>query len=186
MSDNQPISSILVIAEQPNYSPKIGVLVAQLAVTQHFLLQAVRDLSQEALDSQPNAARNTIGELLAHICAAEVMFSSITFEGQRFIGEQQVRWADAFALAGGEWTRGRPLAAYMEDMASIRAQTLAGFGARDDDWLMQPMTFFGKPSNIHYYWTHFLLDMARHTGQIILLRKHLLPQADPEFNPYVF
>ena len=29
-------------------------------------------------------------------------------------------------------------------------------------------------------------DEARHTAQIILLRKHLIAGADPKFDPYVF
>jgi hypothetical protein len=58
--------------------------------------------------------------------------------------------------------------------------------ARDGSWLRETRTFAGRPANMHYYWLHYLQDEARHTGQIILLRKHLIPGADPEFDPYVF
>lgn len=37
---------------------------------------------------------------------------------------------------------------------------------------------------LSYYWLHFLMDEARHGGQIILLRKHLLTGADAAFDPF--
>ena len=51
-------------------------------------------------------------------------------------------------------------------------------------WLASPRSFFGMAANNHYYWTHFLLDESRHTGQIILIRKYLLDASDAEFQPY--
>jgi hypothetical protein len=58
--------------------------------------------------------------------------------------------------------------------------------ARDDASLEKSRTFSGHPANIHYFWFHYLQDEVRHTGQISLIRKHLLPSSDASFDPYNF
>ncbi|GGJ28554.1 DinB family protein [Deinococcus roseus] len=175
--------SIFLIQEQAGYTPKIGLLVSMLQNSRHHLLRAVRDLSEAELDAKPLGATNTIGALLAHLNAAETMFQRMTFEGRRFAEHEGALEAD-FRLQNSDQPRHQPLAHHLETLAATRAKTLQGFQERDDAWLEHRTTFFGQPANWHYYWFHYLQDEVRHTGQITLIRKHLLPEAQKCFNPY--
>jgi len=175
-----------VIGERDGFSPKVGVLVSTLTNARQYLKASVRGLSVQELDARPRLGKNSIGQLLAHVCAAETLLRSFTFEGRGYDEAGRERWQAAFDFADSPHTRGRPLEAYLEDLDAVRAVTLAGLRERDDAWLEGPMTFAKRPANRHYYWVHLLQDEARHTGQVIMLRKHLLEGADAAFNPYDF
>jgi uncharacterized damage-inducible protein DinB len=175
---------LFVIGSREGFTPRVGTLVAQLQVTRHYLQQATRELGPDALDARPGAAPNTIGAVLRHLNAAERMFQVMTFEDRGFDEAEKARWWPDFTFDGSGEPRGVGIDALHAALAETRALTLAGMRQRADDWLDQPKTFFGRPANVHYYWTHFLLDEARHTGQAILARKHLIAGADPEFIPY--
>jgi uncharacterized damage-inducible protein DinB len=181
MSDAQ---TLFVIGPREGYAPRIGVLVSQLINARHYLLRAARNLSPEDLDAPPGAARNTIGAILAHLDAAENMFQRTTFEGRRFNDEEAARYGPYFEFEGGERSRGRTLSAYFADLQETRERTLQGMRLQEDAWLDTPKTFMGQPANIFYHWFHYIQDEARHTGQIILIRKHLMKGANPEFYPY--
>jgi len=176
--------NLFVIGEREGYDLRIGTLVSQLQNARHYLLRAARNLSQEELDASPGAAPNTIGSILAHLDAAENMFQRITFEDRRFNDEESLRYQPYFEFEGGERSHGLPLDAYVDALRETRARTLEGMSRRSDGWLDTPKTFMKQPANVFYYWFHFLLDEARHTGQVILIRKHLVKGADPDFYPY--
>ena len=175
---------IFVIGEREGYAPQVGVLVSMLQNARSFLLSAVRDLSTELLDAPPGPANNTIGSILAHLDAAENMFQLITFEKRRWNEEEDARYRPAFEFKDSLTPRGRDLESYLRCLRETRERTLAGMRSRTDDWLKEPRTFGGRPANAYYYWLHYLQDEARHTGQIILVRKYLVEDADPEFDPY--
>ena len=180
----QPTDNPFVIGPRDGFTPRVGVLVSCLQNTRHYLRNAMRDLSLEQLDARPQRARNTIGQLLAHVAAAETMFQRLLFKGRRFNNAERERWGACFEFGDSVWSHGRSLEAYLHDLDAARAHTLEGLKTRDDAWLDTPRPFAGHPANHHYFWFHFLQDEARHTGQIILLRKHLIPQAEPDFEPY--
>ena len=75
---------------------------------------------------------------------------------------------------------------YLEELNTIRQKTLANMQDLDDSWLETSKDFFGNSANIHYYWFHYLQDEVRHTGQITMMRKHLIANNDPDFNAYDF
>lgn len=178
------IDQLFVIGPRDGFTPNVGTIVAQLQVARHFLLRATRDLGPEDLDARPGSAPNTIGAILRHLNAAERMFQVMTFEDRGFDEAEKARWWPDFTFEAADEARGAGIETYHAALAETRARTLAGMRERDDAWLTAPKTFSGRPSNVHYYWTHFLMDEARHTGQVILARKHLLPNADPDFMPY--
>lgn len=175
---------VFVIGERDDYAPKVGLLVSMLMNSRHYLLSAIRDLSAAELDAQPQGANNTIAALLSHLAAAETMFQAITFHGRRFNEAEQVRWESAFRFEKGNEPKGKVLESYLQDLEEVRQKTLTELKKRDDNWLETPMTFAGRKANMHYYWFHYLQDEVRHTGQIILIRKHLLPGSDASFDPY--
>ncbi|MFC5596158.1 DinB family protein [Deinococcus cellulosilyticus] len=177
------LDRFFIIQEQDGYTPKIGLLVSMLQNSRHYLLRAVRDLSQAELDARPLGAVNTIASLLAHLNAAETMFQRMTFEGRRFAPDE-IQLQTDFRLENSDQTRNQPLEVYLQALAETRTRTLQGMKAREDAWLETETTFFGQPANWHYYWFHYLQDEVRHTGQITLIRKHLIPEAQKDFNPY--
>lgn len=174
-----------VLGPSDGFAPAVGTLVSQLEMTRHYLRRATRELTAAQLDAVPAGAVNPIGAVLRHLVAAERMFQTMTFEGRGFDDAEKVRWWPDFTFAESSLPRGEGIEVRHAALAEARAATLAGMRERDDAWLARPMTFFGRPSNVLYYWTHFLLDEARHTGQIVVARKHGLPDADPAFAPYV-
>jgi len=177
------MNDTFVIGERGGYPPRIGLLVSELATSRHYLLRASRELPMAALDAAPGAAKNSIGAILAHLNAAENMFQRILFEDRRF-NDAEEALKRAFAFEGGEGTHGRDIASYHDELRRTREGTLDGLRKHDDAWLDAPKTFMKQPSNVFYYWYHYILDEARHTGQVILIRKHLMAGADPEFEPY--
>lgn len=163
-------------------APRLETLGSQMDACRRFLISAVRGMEADELAAEPGPTRNTVGGLLSHLAGAERMFQLLTSEGRGF-GPDDEEAADAF------WYRrdplkGQGLEAYLAHLAAVRQGTRALFEARDDAWLDDPRTFGGRPANVHYFWTHLLMDEARHTGQVILLRKYLLPGASPDFEPY--
>ncbi len=163
-------------------APQIEALASMLTSTRRFTASAVRDLDAAALAAPPPYGGNSIGMLLVHVAAAERMFQNITVRGVQF-GEDETTFARAFRFEEDP-LRGRDLEAYLAHLAQVRSATLALLAERDDAWLATPRTFGGRPSSTHYYWHHLVLDEARHTGQIVLLRKYLIEGADPTFDPY--
>ena len=163
-------------------NPRLETLLAQLASSRHYLLNAARDLKARELDSIAPGCPNTIGSLLAHVAAAEAMFRNITCHGRQF-AEHEEELKRAFQFANN-WLAGSDYEGYREELRRSHQETVSLLSRKGDAWLDTPTTFMGRPSNYHYYWTHLLMDEARHTGQAILIRKHLMPGHDPEFQPY--
>lgn len=174
--------SPFLIAPATHEEPLMGTLFAMMRNVRHYLHTATRELTVDALDAVPGELRNSIGALLAHIAAAERMIANITVHERRFSAEE-ADFEAAFRFERNPLA-GADVSTYHEHLATVRARTLELLQAKDDAWLLAPKTFFGQPSNTLYYLFHMIQDEARHTGQIILLRKHLLPGADPEFEPY--
>lgn len=174
--------SPFLIAPAEHEEALMGTLFAMMRNVRHYLHTATRGLDAEALDAVPDNARNSIGALLAHVAAAERMIVNITVHGRRF-GDDEADFHEAFRFERNPLA-GSDVAAYHEHLAAVRARTLQLLQEKDDAWLLASKTFFGQPSNNLYYLFHMLQDEARHTGQIILLRKHLLPGAEPDFQPY--
>lgn len=107
---------LFIIAERDNYTPKIGLLVSLLSNARHYLLTATRDLSTAQLDAQPKEAPNTIGQLLAHLAAAELMFQAITFHDRQFNEEEAATWGAAFKFQASEKAKNRTLPDYLSDL----------------------------------------------------------------------
>lgn len=174
---------LFVIGPRDGYGPRVGTLASQLATARHYLRGAVRGLDAAALHARPAPARNAVAEILAHLLAAEALMRAITFEDRMLEPDREAEHVAALRFEAPQ-DPDRDLAWYLRALASSREATLAGLRARDDAWLHAPKTFFGRPANVHYYWLHYLQDEARHTGQITLIRKYLLPTPEPELNPY--
>lgn len=162
--------------------PRLETLASELRVGRRYLLTACRDLTPANLQARPPAGTNSVGALLSHLAAAERLFQRLT-SGRDGFDPDDEESPRAFRFAADPLA-GHGLDAYVARLSAVRDDTHRLFAERDDGWLAEPRTFAGNASNVHYYWLHLLMDEARHTGQIILLRKYLLPGSDPAFDPY--
>ena len=113
------------------------------------------------------------------------MMRAITLHGRRLDDAEQTRWCAAFAFQPSDFTQAVPWPPTLTTWPP-RSETLAGMREREDAWLDEPKTFAGHPANTRHYWRRLLLDQARRTGQIILIRKDPIDEAEPEFHPYRF
>lgn len=179
-------SDIFVIGPKEDFTPKVGTLVGMLTNARHYLRTTTRELTVKDLDSKPQAALNSIGAILAHLAAAETLFQCMTFEDRQFNQEETAYWIDVFKLEACDRNQGRHLDSYMKELDEIREKTLTTMQEKDDAWLESSKEIFGHSGNIHYYWFHYLQDEVRHTGQITMMRKHLIENNDPDFNAYDF
>ena len=163
------------------FSPRIGELVVMMSHARYTTLAAVRNLTVEQLDARPNGVGNSIGMLLEHMVAVEVAYSDITFENRTdFTEAELVRWEPGFALGelGREKIKGHDLEHYLNELATVRAKTLAEFAKRDDDWLYEQIPFWNdQPANNYFQWFHVFEDEINHRGQIRLIRKALKQQS---------
>ena len=74
--------------------------------------------------------------------------------------------------------RGQTLDTYLYRLAQVRARTLAQFAFRDDAWLQEEWTLAdGTLVNHHWAWFHVFEDELSHRGQMLLIHRHLLPDA---------
>ena len=175
--------SLFVIGPRGDRAPLVETLLSMLQNARRYLLTASRDLTAAQLDAVPAGVPNGVGAILSHLSAAERMFQNLLFRGYTFSDEQRNTLEPTFRFMDNPLA-GSGIEAYHAQLAEVRAETLALLGGVDDDWLASEMTFAGRVSNRHYYWLHYLQDEARHTGQIILIRKHLLPDPEPDFDAY--
>lgn len=173
---------LFVIGPRAGVHPQLETLASMLQNARRYLLSASRDLTSEQLTFLPSGVGNSIGALLSHIAAGEKMFQNLLFRGYQF-GDDERDFESAFRFRGDPLA-GQEVAAYHARLAEVRSETLQLFAGVDDAWLAEPLAFAGRPGNRHYYWLHFLMDEVRHTGQIILLRKHLLPGADGSYDAF--
>ncbi len=166
---------IYLIANQPGFTPGISNLISMMNYVRFTTLDAVRNLSIEQLDERPAGFGNSIAMLLEHFAGVEVVYQIITFEGRDPKDEELTRWLPGLDLGEkGESIRGKPLEHYLEQLAEVRAKTLAEFAKRDDAWLHQEFPWWDdKLGNNYFCWFHVFEDEINHRGQIRLIRKNL-------------
>ena len=158
----------------PGFTPALGRLAAMLGQARSSLLGAVQGLSPAQLDHLHDLRSNSIGALLAHAAAVERWHQVLTFEDRVPQEGGDPRWLAALDLgeAGRRLLRGRPLEAYLEDLAAARAGTLRALAQREDDWLDRPLPADPR-KNAHWAWVHVMEDELGHAGQIRWLRARL-------------
>jgi uncharacterized damage-inducible protein DinB len=166
---------LYLIADQPGFTPEISNLISMMNYARHTTLHAVRELSIEQLDERPAGFGNSIAMLLEHFAGVEVVYQIITFDGRDPKNEELTRWLPGLDLGEkGESIGGKPLEHYLEQLAEVRAKTLAEFAKRDDAWLHQEFPWWNdKPGNNYFCWFHVFEDEINHRGQIRLIRKNL-------------
>ncbi len=173
-----PDPNINIIGPVPGYSPHIGIMVSMMNWMRATVLRSVEGLKQTELDVLPDPKANTIGALLLHLAATDVVYQDLTFNNLKgFSDENKKRWGVAMSL--GEEARmqikGNNLDFYLSALQEVREKTLAEFKKRDDKWFAQVDTPpAGRlPRNNFCKWFHVCEHEANHRGQITMIKKRL-------------
>ncbi len=163
------------IGPKQGFTPHIGTLVSMLDWLSNSVIQYNRDMSVEQLDFIYDEESNSIGSLMMHLAAVEVVYQDLTFFGlEDFSTENKQKWGVAMEL--GETARkeikGNPLSYYEEAFREVRENTKKGMQTRDDKWLLSGET---KEWNWNNYckWFHVAEHYANHRGQMTWYAKRL-------------
>ena len=168
---------LYLITNQPGFTPYMGRLVSMMNYARATTLHAVKDLTTQQLDFVPAGFGNSIGALLAHLAAVEMLYQVRTFEHRWLTPEEEESRGLSAALDLGKRIselRGRDLAFYANQLETVRNATLEKFATLDDTWLDQEFEFRQGVNTNHYWcWFHVFEDEINHRGQIRLIRKNL-------------
>ncbi len=176
--DLPPADELNIIGPREGYSTQIGIFVSMLDWMRESVIRSVKGLSRSELDFLTDPEANTIGALLLHLAATEVVYQDLTFEGLKdFSDANKEKWSVPMELGdeGRKQIKGYDLEYYLSALKTVREKTLAEFKKRDDKWLadVDPSFFGGKPTNNYCKWFHVCEHEANHRGQITVIRKRL-------------
>jgi uncharacterized damage-inducible protein DinB len=169
---------INIIGPLEGYSPQIGTFISMLNWIRDSVIRASKDLKPEELDFLMDPKANTIGAMLLHLAATEVIYQDLTFNGLKdFSDENKKKWNVPMSLGeeGRKQIKGHDLNYYLTNLREVREKSLAEFKKRDDKWFAEvDPSFFGrKPTNNYCKWFHVCEHEANHRGQITLVKKRL-------------
>jgi uncharacterized damage-inducible protein DinB len=174
-------ATINMIGPRPGYTPQIGTMVSMLTWMETAVLRPTRDLTQAQLDTLFDKNANTIGALMLHLAATEVLYQRITFGNENFDklpADYEAKWGPAMNLgaAGRATIKGHDVAYYQDAIREAREKTLVEFAKHDDAWFTTALKepgWGGGPINNFCYWFHVCEHISHHAGQIDLLIKRL-------------
>ena len=174
-----PDADINVIGPKPGYSPQIGTLVSMLTWMSPAATRYLKGITVAQLDYlfDPNA--NSIGALLLHLAASEVLYQRITFDNadpEKLGDSFDKPWGAAMELGdkGRKEIKGHDLDFYLARLDEVRARSLAEFKKRDDPWLMTvDKNWPWGPTNNYCKWFHVCEHISHHAGQIDILIKRV-------------
>lgn len=180
-------ATINLIGPRPGYTPQVGTIVTMLTWMEGAVLRPTRGLKQQDLDFLIDKNANTIGALMLHLAATEVLYQRMTFNNEnfdKFPADYEAKWGAAMNLgdAGRSSIKGHNIAFYQDSIRDVREKTLAEFAKRDDAWLLTPLKepgWGGGPINNYCLWFHVCEHISHHAGQIDFLMKRL-PGAKPD------
>ncbi|MBO0952352.1 DinB family protein [Fibrella forsythiae] len=163
------------IGPKTGFTPQIGTLLSMLDWVSDSVIRYNSKLSVEQLDFLFDKESNTIGSLMLHLAATEVIYQDITFHGlQDFSAANKPKWGAAMEL--GENARnqikGNPLSYYKDAFDEVRAVTKAEMKKRDDAWLLAGETKDWDWNN-YCKWFHVTEHYANHRGQMTWYAKRL-------------
>ncbi|MEO5891577.1 MAG: DinB family protein [Ferruginibacter sp.] len=173
-----PPDNVNIIGPLKGYSTEIGTFVSMLNWMRDSVTRATKDLTQAELDFLSDDKSNTIGSLMMHLAATEVIYQDLTFYNLKdFSEENKKKWNVAMNLGedARKQIKGNDLNYYLNNLKTVREVTLAEFKKRDDKWLAEvdPSFFGDQPTNNYCKWFHVCEHEANHRGQMTVIRKRL-------------
>ncbi len=163
------------IGPKEGFAPQIGTLISMLDWVSESVIKYNAKLTVEQLDYLHDANSNTIGSLMMHLAATEVVYQDITFHDlKHFSTGNKARWNAAMEL--GENARnqikGNPLSYYKEAIDEVRAVTKTEMKKKDDAWLLSGETKDWDWNN-YCKWFHVTEHYANHRGQMTWYAKRM-------------
>jgi hypothetical protein len=163
------------IGPMEGYTPQIGTLISMLDWLSYTVISYNKKLTVAQLDYVHDEDSNSIGSLMMHVAATEVIYQDITFKNLNdFSPANKEKWGVAMDLGkpAQEKIKGNPLSYYEQLMKEVRDATKAEMKKRDDAWLLSGET---KEWNWNNYckWFHVAEHYANHRGQMTWYAKRL-------------
>ncbi len=168
-----------IIGPREGYTPHIGTLVSMMNWMREVMLMPVQGMSISDLDYLIDDNANTIGAMLMHLAATERFYQINTFDNKKwgdFPEEDLMKFGAASTLGdrGRNEIKGKPLDYYLEEMSTIRENTLSEFKKRDDDWLFSVDNDFPwGPTNNYCKWFHVCEHESNHNGVFKFLKSRI-------------
>lgn len=168
--DQTPLVSdnINHIGPKKGYTPHIGALVSMLDWVRDTVFRYHPKLTINQLDHLFDKDSNTIGSLIMHLAATEVIYQDITFHNlDDFSPENKKKWGVAMDLGEKARTeiKGNPLGYYKDLFNEVREETNKQLKRKDDKWLFTGETKDWDWNN-YCKWFHVVEHYANHRGQI--------------------
>ncbi|MDZ4707843.1 MAG: DUF664 domain-containing protein [Saprospiraceae bacterium] len=157
------------------YTPQVGTLISMLDWLSDSVIGVAKNLTVDELDYLHDSDSNSIGALMLHIAATEVIYQDITFHQlDDFSGVNKLKWNVAMELGPDAQVKikGNPLAYYVEAMDEARATTKKEMKKRNDSWLLSGETKEWDWNN-YCKWFHVAEHFANHRGQMTWYKKRL-------------
>lgn len=157
------------------YTPQIGTLISMLDWLSESVMGVAKNLSVEELDYLHDADSNSIGALILHVAATEVIYQDLTFhQMDDFSPENKLKWNVAMELGPDAQVKikGNPLTYYIDAMNEARATTKKEMKTRNDKWLLSGETKEWDWNN-YCKWFHVAEHFANHRGQMTWYKKRL-------------
>ncbi|GAB3730252.1 DinB family protein [Spirosoma lituiforme] len=163
------------IGPQAGFTPQIGTLLSMLDWVSDSVIKYNAKLTVEQLDYLFDQESNTIGSLMLHLAATEVLYQDVTFHNLKdFSDANKSKWTVAMELgeAARKQIKGNPLSYYKDAFADVRATTKAEMKKRDDAWLLAGETKDWDWNN-YCKWFHVTEHYANHRGQMTWYAKRI-------------
>lgn len=163
------------IGPMEGFTPQIGTLISMLDWVSDSVFRVTKKLTVDQLDYLHDKDSNTIGSLMLHITATEIVYQDITFHNLTdFSKENKERWNVAMELGSDarDKIKGNKLDYYVEAMNEARAKTKLEMKNRNDEWLLSGETKEWDWNN-YCKWFHVTEHFANHRGQMTWYSKRL-------------
>lgn len=172
------VESVHVFGPRAGYAPQVSILVSMMNWMRGTMLRSVKGMSQTDLDYLFDAKSNTIGAMLMHLAATDVVYQDLTFNNLKdFSDANKAKWGVAMNLGepARQQIKGNNLDYYVNALTEVRQKTLDELKHRDDTWLMavDPHFFANQPTNNYCKWFHVVEHESNHNGQIKWIRGRL-------------
>lgn len=159
---------INLIGPKQGFTPQIGTLISMLDWLSDSVVRVTKKLSIEELDYLHDDDSNSVGGLMMHVAATEVIYQDLTFKNlPDFSPTNKEKWGIAMELGKEAQTKikGNPHTYYLDAMNEARSKTKAEMKSRDDAWLLSGETQDWDWNN-YCKWFHVAEHFANHRGQM--------------------
>jgi hypothetical protein len=161
------------IGPMEGFTPQIGTLISMLDWLSDSVFRVTKGMTVEQLDYLHDKESNTIGSLMMHLAATEVVYQDITFHNLGdFSKENKAKWNIGMELGepAREKIKGNKLQYYVDAMNEVRETTKAEMKKRNDEWFLSGETKEWSMNN-YCKWFHVAEHFANHRGQMTWYEK---------------